>query len=306
MTDPAIRHRVRSGRLLPVDHGVYRLAGAPPSWEGRVLTAALRFGPAAAVSHAAAAVLLGLEVADDEPPVEVLVPRGLRERASRTVTVHSSQRIENLDLTWVKRDLGLDGPLPPALAAAKPVRRIRTTSAARTIILLGGRSTAHELGNLIDSAMSGRLVSESFLRRRIAVHRGSGCPGTRLLDEVMLDAGGHSWLERRFLRLVREHGLPRPRCQVVHRVGGRVVARVDFEFAPHPLVVEVSGRLGHSSAADRRRDARRRNELQHLGFTVLEFVTADVIDTPDAVAETVRRSLARFASTFAIAGHRET
>lgn len=306
LTVAEIRHRVKRGRLVRVDKGVYRLAGAPPSWEGRLLAAVLRFGPdVAAVSHGAAAVLLGLDVVEHQPPIEVLVGRAHRARTSESVVVHSSDVVDRLDLTWVMRAVTIDADLARVLRPAAPVTRVRTTSAARTIVQLAARVSAHELGNLIDSAMSRGLVSDPFLRRRIAVHRGSGQPGSRLLDEVMLDAGGHSWLERRFLRLMREAGLPRPRCQVVHRAGGAHVARVDFQFDPHPLVVEVSGRVGHVSELDRRRDARRRNALQQEGYVVLEFVTADVIDSPEHVVATIRRSLAQFQAGFAITGHRE-
>jgi very-short-patch-repair endonuclease len=70
---------------------------------------------------------------------------------------------------------------------------------------------------------------------------------------------------------------------------------VDFLFDAELLVVEVSGRVGHASDQDRRKDARRRNELLQRGLVVLEFTTADVIDDPDYVADTIRRSLANTA-----------
>ncbi|MDP2291191.1 MAG: hypothetical protein Q8M22_08360 [Actinomycetota bacterium] len=81
-----------------------------------------------------------------------------------------------------------------------------------------------------------------------------------LLSELLLDAGGDSYLERRFLRLVRFAGFPRPHCQVVMKSHGQRVARVDFTFPGSMIVVEVSGRLGHVSDRDRQRDARRRNQ----------------------------------------------
>jgi len=66
---------------------------------------------------------------------------------------------------------------------------------------------------------------------------------------------------------------------------------VSTSFASSNLVVEVSGRLGHSSDSDRRKDARRRNELVHRGLTVVEFVTSDVLDDPEYVLATVRAAL---------------
>ena len=56
------------------------------------------------------------------------------------------------------------------------------------------------------------------------------------------------------------------------------------------VIVEVSGRLGHTSDRDRQKDARRRNALQQLGKTVLEFTTVDVMSAPDYVLNTLRTS----------------
>ena len=111
-----------------------------------------------------------------------------------------------------------------------------------------------------------------------------------LLRELMLDSGGESVLERRFLRLMREHRLPRPAVQVAYQRESSRAMRVDFEFACG-VVVEVSGRLGHTSDRDRQRDARRRNALQQAGRQVLEFTTADVVEDPQYVCATVEASL---------------
>ena len=66
--------------------------------------------------------------------------------------------------------------------------------------------------------------------------------------------------------------------------------RVDFEFQDVNLVVEVSGRFGHSSDRDRQKDARRRNALQHMGKSFLEFTTVDVVAAPDYVLTTLQTS----------------
>ena len=91
-------------------------------------------------------------------------------------------------------------------------------------------------------------------------------------------------LERRFLELVRQAGLPRPATQVVHRDGGRTFARVDFLWPELGVVVEVSGRRGHVSDAERARDAQRRNELQDVGLRVYEYTWDDVTRRPEHVA----------------------
>jgi very-short-patch-repair endonuclease len=67
---------------------------------------------------------------------------------------------------------------------------------------------------------------------------------------------------------------------------------VDFEHTELDVVVEVSGRLGHTSDRDRQRDARRRNALQADGLLVLEFTTADVLDDAPYVIRTLKSELA--------------
>lgn len=58
---------------------------------------------------------------------------------------------------------------------------------------------------------------------------------------------------------------------MIHRRDGKHVARVDFLFEDQSVVIEVTGRRGRSSPAERARDAQRRNELQDLGRKVYEF-----------------------------------
>jgi very-short-patch-repair endonuclease len=170
-------------------------------------------------------------------------------------------------------------------------RGVRTSNATRAVIDLATvERRAAVIEHAIDAAVRARRTALPLLQRRFADLGGRGRTGSTLLREILLDSGGESFLERRFLRLMREHGLPRPRCQVVTPSTAGTRMRVDFLFGR--LVVEVSGRLGHSSDADRRRDARRRNDLQQQGFMVIEFTTADVIDHPAQVVATVRAALA--------------
>jgi very-short-patch-repair endonuclease len=115
----------------------------------------------------------------------------------------------------------------------------------------------------------------------------------RLLDRLLLDTGGETILERRFLSLVRAAGLARPETQRRVRSDGHHVARVDFCWNEVRVVVEVTGRLGHSNPADRSRDAQRRNELQDLGYRVYEYTWADLTRRPQHVVDTRRRRLAR-------------
>ena len=180
---------------------------------------------------------------------------------------------------WAKKDL---------------LRRddVRVTSATRTIIDLAGHgATARELERAIDSAVRLRLSSVPTLTKRMRELAKPGRRGLPMLRALLLDSGGESVLERRFLRVIRESGLPRPLTQVTFKARSARAIRVDFLYPDHRLVVEVSGKIGHASDADRRKDARRRNDLQQRGFVVLEFTTADVMTDPAGVVATVQRSL---------------
>jgi len=270
-TAKMVRARVLSGRWQVMAPQVWRIAVVPECWE-QSLHAGLRWlGDGALISGLAAA---GLHSFDGfgPGPVEFLLARSGRWRHGPYV-VHTTTRLERIDR---------------AMARSFPV-----TSAARTIIDLAGRKavTGRQLASAIDSATRDGLISTAALAKRISKLRPMLPRGIRRLDELMLDAGGHSHLERRFLRLMRLNDLPRPMTQVVYRRDGTTVARVDFDYGRPNLIVEVSGRLGHVSDADRQKDARRRNELQRQGKRVVEFTTADVLDDPGYVARTMREQL---------------
>jgi predicted transcriptional regulator of viral defense system len=264
-----LARRVGSGRLERIGARVLRVGGSPPTWEQQLTAAVLDLGPTAVVSHRAAAALHGFD-GFERRPVEVTVPRSGRGAGQRW-NVHTTRRLEAIDRVHV------DG-LP-------------TTSASRTILDLAAIATVAEVERAIDSAVRDGLTSPAFLARRLRDLRTKGRRGVVLVDELLVDSGGHSDLERRFLALVRSAGLPRPTCQRVVARDGTTLARVDFSFEPRPVIVEVSGRRGHSSDAERARDAQRRNELQHLGFVVLEFTNEQVRRYPAAVVAVLRRHL---------------
>jgi very-short-patch-repair endonuclease len=166
-------------------------------------------------------------------------------------------------------------------------RGVRTCVASRAIIdLAANMPTAYALEVAIDSAIQRRRTALPRLLDRMHTMQGKGHHGCVLLRELLLDSGGESLLERRFLALMRRSRLPRPRCQATMPSAPGRRMRVDFLFGR--VVVEVSGRLGHVTETDRRRDLERRNALQGQGFTVVEFTTVHVIDAPDYVVSTLR------------------
>jgi very-short-patch-repair endonuclease len=255
------------GLWVPVFERVFRHLATPPTWDLRVRAATLSLGRDAALYGPTAAQWWGLDGPISEQ-IELVVPR-LRRSLDPSVRLHTTKQ-------WSAGDLiTRDG--------------VRTTTATRTIIdLAASHLSADSIENAIDSAVRLRLTSIPRLTKRMG-ELANGRRGIQLLREILLDSGGESFLERRFLRLIRDARLPRPTCQVVYATGGRAM-RVDFEFHDTDVIVEVSGRLGHTSDRDRQKDARRRNALQQLGKTVLEFTTVDVLTSPDYVLTTLNTS----------------
>ena len=253
---------VDAGLWVPITPVHFRHAATPLTFDMQVRARSEWLGRAAALFGTSALYWLGVEVA--EPAVaEFLVPRDRRSMAV-VPGVRSTSR-------WDERDVIRH-------------RGVRTSAAARALIDMAiDERSATTVEDAIDSAIRLRRTALSQIQRRLARLSGQGRHGCPLLRELLLDSGGESKLERRFLRLVRLAGFARPRCQVVVSPRSGRTIRVDFLF--EQVVVEVSGRLGHTSDRDRQKDARRRNELQERGFKVIEFTTADVIDDPDYVVD---------------------
>ena len=259
-----------SNRWIQVTPKHYRHAATELTFEMTVHAGASWLASRGALHAAAALFWLGIDVPKPQR-ADFIVARSKRF-VPHWIPIHTSVTLDEKD---VIRHRG-----------------VRTTTATRALLDYAATGvTASELEAAIDSAIRMRRTALSRLRKRLAEVGGRGRAGTRLMRELLLDSGGESYLERRFLRLLRELGLPRPDCQVVFRRDNRTVARVDFQFTGTNVVVEVSGRLGHTSDSDRQRDAHRRNALQQSGMEVLEFTTADVIDGKDYVFKTLTTSL---------------
>jgi hypothetical protein len=272
VTRGQLRTAVRHGTLVAVAPRVYAVGGAPSNIEQRQMSGLLCLGDGALLSHEAAARLHRFDRSLPDT-VEFMVPRVQHGRRTPFV-VHTTSRLTALDRVTVE---------------GWPC-----TSATRTVIDLAGMGISEvRLEAAIDSAVRTGASAPLAIAKRLEELRGPGGRGAPLLDRLLVDAGGHTVLERRFLHLMREAGLPRPTTQLVHRHGARTVARVDFCFEAYCIVVEVSGGRGHSSPVERARDAQRRNELQELGRQVYEFTFDQVTRRSAFVQATVRRCLER-------------
>ena len=139
------------------------------------------------------------------------------------------------------------------------------------------------------------MTSEDLLHRRIALLRSKGRHGIPNLIDVLdgreATRGGHSWLEREYLRLVGEAGLPTPATQVTPSRAGDRLVRVDCRFPDTPVVVELLGYRFHRSKMQMARDAERLNVLLLDGLEPYQFTYDQVVSAPDEVIATSRAAL---------------
>ena len=271
LTKDIISGLVQRYVLQRVAPQVFVICGAPTTRCQQLRIGLLALGDESWISFEAAAVPHGFDRSPDHA-VEFSVLRSNRSRHIHD-SVHTTK--------WMP------------MGARVRVDGLRVTSATRTILDLAlARSPRSRLEAAIDSAVRLQLSAPTVIARRLETLRGSGRWGVRTIDALLPDSGGHSMLERRFLELVREAGLPRPRTQVVHRKGSRHIARVDFLFEDHGIVIEVNGRCGHASDAERERDGQRRGELTDLGLLVYEYTWNEITKDPYGVARTLRERLA--------------
>lgn len=260
------RTAISNGLLLPLAPRVYAVGGSASTVEREQMAGLRCLGPKAVLSHETAARLHGFDRCLPGA-VELTLPcghHGMRVPFTLHTTAHWS-------------------PLDRVVIDGWPC-----TSATRTVLdLARARISTLRLEAAIDSAVRSGASAPLVLATRLSQLRGRGRWGAPRLEQLLVDAGGHTLLERRFLTLIRAAGLPRPTTQLVHRRDGRTVGRVDFCFEAYDLVVEVSGGRGHSSPSERAKDAQRRNELQEAGRQVYEFTYEQVTARPAYVQRLV-------------------
>lgn len=263
-----LRHEwLAEGWIERLGTHTFRFAGCPSTWHMTLAAALDDLGSLAAIAGRSAAALHHLDGFVQGAP-DLWVPRSMRRRGS-ALAVRSSAR-----------------PLLPGDVVI--VDGLRCFTAERLILdSLLFRFTPDEIHNAIDSAVRMRLVSERRLRGRIVDDLPLNARHRRTLIGAMVDAGGESALERRFLAIVRHAGLTRPRLQRSYRSGTRTLARVDAEFADG-LIVEVAGHGTHATRLQRQRDAQRHTELTLWGKRVLTFTYDDVYGRPEWVLGILR------------------
>jgi hypothetical protein len=252
--------------LVRIGPQSYVLPASADTWMRAVWCAQLDLDGRGFVAGRTAARLHQLDGFDRHDRIELLVPR----------------RFRGLDSPWFVCSTSSD----LSIASGVIVDGIRCLTAERLILESPLFDFDRiETENAIDGALRLRKVSEPRLRSAAVLTH------SRILRDAMVDTGGESSLERRFLALVRLAGLPRPQLQRVFRDGTTVVARVDALF-PGGIVVEVEGHTTHSSRQQRESDEKRRNALVRRGLTVTVFTFGHVTREPAYVCAELRAIVA--------------
>jgi hypothetical protein len=273
-----VDYLLRTRRLERVFQSVYRVAGAPTSWEQMLLAACWAGGERGAVaSHRAACALWDLPGA--EPLLEITGPRWRRARHAAVVP-HESRRLDPIDLTV------LDGVIP----VTRPARTFLDCCA---LVALGAMNEG-VAEQVLEEAVRRNLADIALVGTRWEALGGElrlgGRVAQRLIDRWLpATAKTDSRAEVAVYRLLRDAGLPDPTPQ--HRVWLGPDDCVDLDLAwpgekvglPFDSYRWHGGRLKHDT------DATRVLQLQARGWTIVRVTDAEL----DAGCPNVLAVLAR-------------
>lgn len=269
-----ITTRLARGSWKAVEREVYLLASHPMTWMTSVTAAALRTDGVA--SHRSAGMLWDLDGVRRIRP-EVTVPHG-KKVGSRTALVHRTTQWDRIEAT---------------------VRSgIAVTGVARTLLDMAWWLPPTHLLIAVDSARLRGLVDWEDLytvyRRHSRQGRTSCGPFRLMLDrhrgeETMSRSGWNRLVQV----LLTDAGLPRPELEYQVRGPDRFSADLDLAYPDLRLGIELDSATWHLNRTSFENDPRRRNQVQNLGWMVLNFTWADYIERSNELVATVRTAVER-------------
>ncbi len=233
----------------------------------KLVAARLRLPKYAVFSGATAAWLHGLDGALSDP-IEATVPTGARIRTRSGMTI---RRATVGDEETVMK------------------RRLRATSALRTLRDMCCRLSLAESVVLIDMALRARLVGTASIEQYVESHPRAMGIATMRRALGYAEPRAESPMESRLRLLLVFAGLPRPEAQVpIHDRFGRFVGRPDLFYSDARLGIEYDGGIHRESLTA---DDRRQNRLLDAGVRLLRFTASDIYQRPHEVVTQVRRLL---------------
>jgi hypothetical protein len=254
--------------------GVFAIAGAPSSWEQRVMAALLAAGPDAVASHVTAGAIWGFPNLDAHPlPVEITTTRPIRARLRR-VQVHRTIAF-----------LGREHTAKNGIAVSTP---------ARTLVDMSAFWSVAQLGQATDYSMRKLFMRLDDLRTCAAgLPPAPGRKPSRIQAVLAKRLPGYdpgeSGLEMRVLRAIVAHGLPEPVQQHPVMLAGRN-GRIDLAYPEFGIAIEADSWEYHGSRSAFDSDRARENELVVEGFRVLRFTSAFTDRQIGEVVEAMLRS----------------
>jgi Transcriptional regulator, AbiEi antitoxin len=264
------------GRLHRVHRGVYRVGHKNLTWEGQCMAAVLAAAPQRATmghrgvvaSHFAAAWLW--DVIRFRPQTIHVTVTSRRRPARRSFVVHEE----------------------PLRGDERAVREgIPVTSLARTYLDLAATERGRTVERMLDRAAERHLLDLGPVHELLARHPGH--PGAPKLEAALAiyqpqRKFTRSGLERRFLELVREAGLPEPAMNVF--VAGH---EIDAWWEEAQFGVELDTYETHGSRLSFEDDRVRDDEYLLAGLDVTRVTETRLDREAGAVADSLRRHLAR-------------
>jgi len=275
MSDKAIAHATRTGRVHRIFRGAYALGRRNISPRGRLHAAALACGMGAVISHRSAAALLGL--LNEGPVVIDVIPPHEQGRAIDGIRFHRVR--------------------PPRLEETGTVDGIPCTSPARTFVDLAGTVSDRTLRSCFERAAQRNLLDIPAIEASMDPGR-RGMPSLRRLADEWRQAAPvakknklKSPLEAKVLPLVLRRDLPIPVSNApVQIANGRI--EVDFLWPAAKFVVEADSRDFHGTYVAFERDRWRDRELMRAGYATLRVTHREAEQEPEAIADAVSKTLA--------------
>lgn len=261
-----LRHARKAGRLHRVHQGVYAVGYAALSQHGQALAAVLSCGDGALLSHRSAAWLWGLTLRFHAPTeVTATSPRqtrvGIRVHSAEALVPDDRTLSEGVPVTAVPRTL-LD------FAAVDPWFLPRALDRA-------------ERHGLLDLIAIDALVSRSRGFRGVARLR-------KALDIYRIAGFTRSGLERRFLELIHDAGLPRPSTNLF--VAGY---ELDAYWSAERFAVELDTYDYHGGHAAFEADRLRQEDLKMAGIEMTRITGARIDREPQSVARRLQALLSQ-------------
>lgn len=261
-----VKEMIETGRLHPICRGVYGVGHAAPSPHAQCLAATLGCGEGALLSHRSAAWLWGL-TKRFAIPVEVTAasPRRTREQ----ISVHSAQALSDLDRARFE-----------GIAVTAVPRTLLDFAAVDPFFIGRALDNAHRLG-LLDLIAIDALISRSRGFRGVARLRDA-------LEPFRTSAFTRSGLERRFLQVVKDHGLPPPSMNVF--VEG---CELDAYWPAERFAVELDTYDYHGDPRAFENDRIRQETLKLAGIEIVRVTGTRLDREPTRVMHRLTRLLAQ-------------